>query len=150
MKNIIEKIKLFLIKAWGNLFGFLVSKADVAIKLTDIVKSVIDNPATEWAVAWTPNQFDDKLLVDAKKLLPKITAQLGIALNLVNSIDAEKDPEKVASLVFAFVSEKLPNEGKAIFYRELSGEVAKALSDGEFTTGEIIALVQLVYNKLIK
>jgi hypothetical protein len=150
MKSIINKIKVFLMNAWGNLFGFLVSKADVAIKLTDIVKSVIDNPATGYAVAWTPTRLDDKLLADAKLILPKITVQLGIAMNLVNAIDAEKDPEKMAGLVFAFVSEKLPNDGKAIFYRELSGKIALALSDGKFSTGEIIALVQLVYNKLIK
>jgi hypothetical protein len=43
----------------------------------------------------------------------------------------------------------LPEEGRAIFYRELSGKIAEALSDGIITTPEAIAIAQLVFKKVI-
>lgn len=149
MKKLFEKIKLALLGAFGKLLDFLVDHGKVAIKVTDIVKSVIENPAIEWAIALTPNKKDDELLKKAKEIVPQIAVKVGIAMNIVSFADAETDQTVAFSKVLEFVSNQLPEEGRAIFYRELSGAVAESLSDGNMSGGEAVAIVQLIFKKIL-
>jgi hypothetical protein len=100
-------------------------------------------------VALTPNKKDDVLLARAKVLVPKILVQIGMAMAIVQKAEAESDPEVAYSVVLSYISTKLPEDGKAIFYRELSGRIAQALSDGNISTAESIGLVQLIFKKLL-
>lgn len=149
MKKLFEKIKLALLGAFGKLLDFLVDHGKVAIKVTDIVKSVIENPAIEWAIALTPNKKDDELLKKAKEIVPQIAVKVGTAMNIVSIADSETDQTIAFAKVLEFVSNQLPEEGRAIFYRELSGAIAEALSDGNMSGGEAVAIVQLIFKKIL-
>jgi hypothetical protein len=149
MKKLFEKIKLALSKAFGAFLSILIKNADAAVKVVDIVKAVIENPAIDWVVALTPSEKDDELLRKAKQLTPKIMAQVAFYMGLISAIQAESDPEKAASIVFNLIADKIPNDGRGIFYRELSAEIGKALSDGEIENAEIGAIVQLVRKKIL-
>jgi hypothetical protein len=149
MKKLFEKIKLALSKAFGAFLGILIKNADAAVKVVDIVKTIIENPAIDWVVALTPTKKDDELLKKAKEITPKIMAQVAFYMGIVDAITLEQDPEKAASIVFNLISDKIPNEGRGIFYRELSAEIGKALSDGEIDNAEIGAIVQLVRKKIL-
>lgn len=149
MKKLFEKIKLALLGAFGKLLDFLVDHGKVAIKVTDIVKSVIENPAIEWAIALTPNKKDDELLKKAKEIVPQIAVKVGIAMNIVSIADSETDQNIAFAKVLEFVSNQLPEEGRAIFYRELSGAIAESLSDGNMSGGEAVAIVQLIFKKIL-
>jgi len=126
-----------------------VDRGQIAIKVTNIVKDFIENPAVDLVVALTPNKKDDVLLARAKVLVPKILVQIGMAMAIVQKAEAESDPEVAYSVVLSYISTKLPEDGKAIFYRELSGRVAQALSDGNMSVAESIGLVQLIFKKLL-
>lgn len=147
MKNLLKKIKDFLAKAWGNLFFFLIDKGEVAINVTNVIKDIINNPAIDWVVALTPTAADDRVLAKAKVWVPKVANQIGLAMGILKSAEDEKDAfEKVLNYV-----SQLPIEGKAIFLREFSGQLALALSDdGKISPAEMIGLVQLVYKGLVK
>ncbi len=130
MKKLINQIKEALSKVFGGFLEILVDRGQIAIKVTNIVKDFIENPAVDLVVALTPNKKDDVLLARAKVLVPKILVQIGMAMAIVQKAEAESDPEVAYSVVLSYISTKLPEDGKAIFYRELSGRVAQALSDG--------------------
>lgn len=149
MKKLFEKIKIALLGAFGKLLDFLVDHGKVAIKVTDIVKSVIENPLIDYAVALTPSKKDDEVLAKAKEIVPKIALKVGLAMNIVSIADAQDDETIAFSKVLEYVSNQLPDDGKAIFYRELSGAIAEALSDGNMSGGEAVAIVQLIFKKIL-
>ena len=149
MKKLINQIKEALSKVFGGFLEILVDRGQIAIKVTNIVKDFIENPAVDLVVALTPNKKDDVLLARAKVLVPKILVQIGMAMAIVQKAEAESDPEVAYSVVLSYISTKLPEDGKAIFYRELSGRVAQALSDGNMSVAESIGLVQLIFKKLL-
>jgi len=149
MKKLINQIKEALSKVFGGFLEILVDRGQIAIKVTNIVKDFIENPAVDLVVALTPNKKDDVLLARAKVLVPKILVQIGMAMAIVQKAEAESDPEVSYSVVLSYISTKLPEDGKAIFYRELSGRIAQALSDGNMSVAESIGLVQLIFKKLL-
>jgi hypothetical protein len=149
MKKLLEKIKNALLKAFGVLLDFLVKNGEVAIKVTNTVKEIINNPAIDWVVALTPTDVDDKVLAEAKKIVPALAVKVGLAMNIVTIAEAEEDEVIAFSTVLAFVSDQLSEDGKAIFYRELSGLIAESLSDGNISGGEAVAIVQLIFKKII-
>ena len=149
MKKLINTIKSTLSRVFGSFLTFLVDRGKVAVTVTDIVKSFIENPAVDLVVKLTPTKTDDLILMKAKKLIPKVSIQIGMAMAIISEAEASKSESEAFSKVLAYVSSKLPQEGKAIFYRELSGKVAEALSDGTVSTAEAVAIVQLIFKKVL-
>ena len=150
MKNLFQKIKNSLDKAFGSLLGVLINNSDAAIKVTNIAKSIINNPLLSAAVAFTVNKKDDELLAKAKILAPAIGVKLAIAIGIIKEVDESESIEIAYGKVLKLVSENLPEEGKAIYLRELSGAIGDALiDDGIISTGELIGIIQLRYKKII-
>jgi hypothetical protein len=149
MKKLINQIKLTLSRVFGSFLNFLVERGNVAVKVTDIVKSFIENPAVDLVVSLTPTKKDDLILMKAKKLIPKVSLQIGMAMAIISEAEAAENEAEAFSKVLAYVSSNLPEDGKAIFYRELSGRVAEALSDGTVSTAEAISIVQLIFKKVL-
>ena len=149
MKNLFSKIKSTLSKVFGSLLGFLVSRGQIAVKVTDIVKAIIENPLLSFAVELTPTKADDAILAKAKQIVPEIAIKIGLAMGIVNEVAVQTDPEKALAVILDQIRHVLPEEGKAIFYRELSGKIAEALSDGVITTAEGVAIAQLIFKKVL-
>jgi hypothetical protein len=149
MKKVIERIKLAISKVFGSILEFIIDNGDAAIKVTNIVKDVINNPLLDYTVALTPTKADDVLLIKAKQLVPVVSAKLALAIGIAKEAELSGDPLVVAGKVFEIIRESIPEEGRAIFYRELSGKIGAALSDGKITEGEIIGILQLKYHKII-
>jgi hypothetical protein len=88
-------------------------------------------------------------MVKAKKLVPALSVKLAFAMGIAKEAELSGDPLVIAGKVFDIIRESIPEEGRAIFYRELSGKIGVALADGKITSGEIIAILQLKYHKII-
>ena len=134
------------------MLNFILDRGEVAIKVTNIVKDIVNDPAVNWVAALTPTKADDALLAHGKRLAPEIAVKLAVAMSIADKGALEKDPLVVSGKIFELVRNVLPEEGKAIFYRELSGLVAEVLADGVVTKeerGKIIGLLQLKYHKVI-
>lgn len=149
MKRFISRIKGFLKQAWEAAFPVLIKYGEAAVAVTDIVKGVVDSPVTDLVVKLTPTQADDAVLAKAKLILPVVTYQLGLSLGIVKELNDGDSVEEVMAIILKHVGEQLPKEGKAIFYRELSGQVAYALADGNISKAEAVALTQLIFKKLL-
>ena len=148
----IEKIKGAITKVFGGLLNFILDRGEVAIKVTNIVKDVVNDSAINWVVALTPTKADDVLVAKAKRLVPEIAVKLAVAMSIADKGVLEKDPLVVSGKIFELVRNVLPEEGKSIFYRELSGLIAEVLADGVVTKderGKIVALLQLRYHKVL-
>ena len=149
MKKIFSSIKNALTKLWGNMLAFLVERGDVAVRITNIVKDVIEHPTISFAVAMTPTKKDDVLLAKAKLLVPKIALQVGLAMNMIKAVDAAENELQAASRVIDYARQYINEDGKGMFYREFGGKVAEYLADGELDAAEAVALVQLVFKKVM-
>jgi hypothetical protein len=147
MIQLYNKIKSALSKAFGSALTYLVDRGEVAIKVTNILKSVVQSPVTGFLVALTPTKSDDILLAKAKILVPSVAVNVALAMSIIKEADVVGDPDQVLALILDKIRLHLPEEGKAIFYRELSGKIAEALSDGRLSTAEPVGIVQLVFKK---
>ena len=110
---------------------------------------MIENPLVNWAVLLTPTKKDDALLAKAKVLIPQVGVKVAMAMGILNQVNESETTEQAFGKVLEYVSKSLPMEGRAIFYRELSGQLAEALSDGKVSTAEAVALVQLIFKKVL-
>jgi len=149
MKKLINQIKTTLSKAFGSFLTFLVDRGQVAVDATNIIKSIVENPALSFVVELTPTKTDDALLAKAKKLMPELALKVGLAMAIIREAEANEDKGIALAIILDKVRDHLPEDGKAIFYRELSGAIAEALSDGTVTTAEAVAIVQLVFKKVL-
>ena len=149
MKKLINQIKTTLSRVFGSFLTFLVDRGQVAVTATNILKSIIENPALSFVTELTPNKKDDALLAKAKKLIPNLSVKVALAMSIIKEADAQADKDIALSIILDKVRDHLPEDGKAIFYRELSGAIAEALSDGTVTTAEAVAIVQLVFKKVL-
>jgi hypothetical protein len=148
MEKIINKIKSALSKAFGSALTYLVDRGEVAIKVTNILKSVVQSPVTGFLVSLTPTKSDDILLAKAKILVPSVAVNVALAMSIIKEADlVAGDPDQALALILDRIRLHLPEEGKAIFYRELSGKIAEALSDGRLSSAEAVGIVQLVFKK---
>jgi translation initiation factor IF-2 len=145
MKKLINKIKTTLSRVFGDILGFLVTRGQVAVNATNIIKKLVENPALSFVVELTPTKKDDALLAKAKELIPGISIKVALAMAIIKEAEANEDRTIAMGIILDRVSNHLPNEGKAIFYREISGALAEYLSDGELTTAEAVAIAQLVF-----
>jgi hypothetical protein len=147
MEKIINKIKSALSKAFGSALTYLVDRGEVAIKVTNILKSVVQSPVTGFLVSLTPTKSDDILLAKAKILVPSVAVNVALAMSIIKEAEVVGDPDQALALILDKIRLHLPEEGKAIFYRELSGKIAEALSDGRLSSAEAVGIVQLVFKK---
>jgi hypothetical protein len=150
MKKYVRKIKVALLNFFGYILGFLIENGDTAIKVTNIVKEIVENPAVDWVVVMTPTPLDDLALLKAKSIAPKIAAQVALAMGVIREVNLAESPEEATGKVFELIRDLIPQEGRGIFYREFSAKVAEVLSDGKISTAESVALVQLLFKGIIK
>lgn len=140
MNELLQKIRNFFAKRWD----LILKHGETAIKVTDLIKSVIENPALDYVVLLTPIKGDDILLSKAKKIAPRLSLNLGLAMSIIKESEASEKPEIALGKVLGLLSKEVGKSLRPIFYRELSGAIAEALSDGKISGGEAIALVQLI------
>lgn len=149
MKKLIAFIQNTLAKLWGGVLQFVIERGETAVKVTNIIKSVVESQALSFIVLATPTKGDDVLLAKAKVLAPKIVLQVGLAMNIITEIDEAEDEIQAASRILEYVKTYIPEKGHGIFYREFTGELIEALADGQVSGPEAFALGQLVFKKIL-
>jgi hypothetical protein len=146
-----KKLKEFIVSLarniWAGTLSVLIKNSETAVKVTDIVKSIIENPALNFAIELTPTQKDDYLLARAKKLVPVIGMRVALAFNIAEVAKSTEDEFEKFTLIMDLVREQFNADGKGAFYREFSGMVLEALSDGKISLAESVGLVQFAFKK---
>lgn len=117
----------------------LTENAEKAVKIVQIVKTVIDSPAVDLVTALTP--FNDERIVSITR------EALSYTLNVLSVSRYENEQEQLKAI--SEILEKASPQFKKLFYRELAASLAYALNDGKITAWEAFTLTQTVY-RLIK
>lgn len=151
MKEFIKKM-LLKFKSW-----FISSEewakrvTTVAIKITNIVKTIVDSPVddvvAELLKKAIPGKADD-VVIDAalaglKTALPKIVSELTIVDGLLDGSTVEEKAAYVLGKI-KFSSDEQKNE----FAHNLCTKLVQFLSDGKLTFGEAAVLSEMVYQEL--
>lgn len=141
MKKVIKRIGQFFKKLFSDGFGFLRNNSEIAVKVVNIIKDIVESPLAPIVVDWTKTEVDDALLPVVKEKVNEVAIKIGIAHGILQ-VDADNSDalEKLIDYIRGF------NEDLRIdFWLRLSGEFNMALADGKITFAEAVALAQFVY-----
>lgn len=150
MNRLFEWIKFQLLKYLGKIHTLIIDRADVAIKITDIIKKVLFNPELNILVELTPSKTDDVIFAKGKLLSINVLQKLAIALKVVSITDT---PEEAAIKLMEWVR-GFDKGGQDMFIRELSAMILDAIhpdspNGKKLSMGELAAIVQLKYHKIL-
>lgn len=141
MKKLWRKIKLKVPVLFSKFKKTVENNIEPAIKVVNLVKDAVENPAANIIVAITPFNWDDEALKIAKMVLPKVL----IELNIVKSIIGKPTHEAVKAIVEE-IRQYTP-DARARFYEDLAVKVAYALADGKISGKELGELASFIYNE---
>jgi hypothetical protein len=141
MKKVWLKIQLFFANIFGKEFAFLKKNSGVAVKVTNILKDVVQSPLTSIVTSLIPGDVDNQIHKKLEAIIPRIAAEVALAHGIVQQAGAHH--EMLAGII-EHVRKMLP-EGRVGFWLEFSGRVNYALADGEISFAEAVALAQAVY-----
>lgn len=142
MKNLLQKIVEFIKGKFQNLFEIFRQNSEVAVKVTNTLKDIVESPITDYATDLIPGDLDDKIHEKLKVIVPIVAQKMAIAHGILSINDTNTD-------AIGAIIEHLKNEInvglKVSFWIMFAGELNIALSDGKITLSEAVALSQMVY-----
>lgn len=141
MKNLFEKIGLFLKKLTGKSFTALRDKAHISVIVTEKLKTFVESKAAVTAVNLIPGHLDNVTLELLKKVLPVVSKKLAVVFGALR--DNPKNSDAVAAIIEKL--RELEPGLRGSFYLAFSAELNAALADGEISLAEAAALAQMLY-----
>lgn len=142
MKDLIQKIIDFVKGRFQNLFEIFRLNSEVAVKVTNTLKSIVESPITDYATDLIPGDLDDKIHEKLKVIIPIVAQKMAIAHGILSVND--RDTDAVSAIIEHLKNEVNPGL-KISFWIMFAGELNIALSDGKITLSEAVALSQIIY-----
>lgn len=144
MRKVFLKIKEFIQYYFlGKSFEFFKANSGIAVKVVNQIKSIVEHPLTDIAIDLIPSDLDKAIHNRLKAVLPTVALKLALAHQILQNTD--KPSVAIESLI-AYLK-TLNKEARIGFWILFAGELNIALSDGELTLSEGIALTQMVYTE---
>jgi hypothetical protein len=144
MKKFLDKIWRSLNDLFQTTFDFLIKNSIVAVRITDVLKNVVEHQLAEFVVTVIPGEIDDKILHILKKVVPEISHKLAVIHGLLQEGDSKSDSiDRIITYL-----QSLNPDARVSFWIMFSGELNLALSDGKINLAEAVALAQLSFNEL--
>jgi len=143
MNKLLKGLISFIGNLLGSIFKFLKPKAEQVVILVNAVKLIVNNPALDLLTALTQTGADDALLLKAREWINVASFNLTVVQGLASAETTED-----ATKVFVDFLKTLPATQRGMYWREFSGWLLIAASDGKLTAeelGEAIAMVQAIY-----
>jgi hypothetical protein len=142
MKKLFQKISVLWSKLTGKAKRLIKEHIDPAIKVVEILKDAVNNPALNLIVSLTPFNWDDEAFKIAKLILPKALLEMKIVKDISSSDSVPLSIQKIIEEV-----RKFTNSSQVQFYEDLAAKLAVMLSDGKLSLDEAAELVKLVYEE---
>lgn len=145
---------MFLSKLWQSLKA-LVSrqykllkkfgeKAQAAIIIVNLLKEAVESPVADIFVNLIPGDVDQAILSKARAILPEILKDMALAQKIIQQANSNSD---VLNSVIEYLRNNFVNsDARKGFWADLAGQLTVALSDGELSWGEAVALAQTIYH----
>lgn len=144
MKKLLLNIKNLWNKLTGNLLEFLKTKAEVAKKIVDLVKQVVDNPSLDVLASMTESNFDNNILDKARKALA-IAAEKLQTTDII--LKAGSSNHEIINALVEYIRKQNKNV-RAAFYISLAGLINEYLADGKIDFTEGTTLAGIIYKEL--
>lgn len=144
MKKLFQKISTLWQKLTGKAKKVIKDHIEPAIKVVEILKDAVNNPALNLVVSLTPFNWDDEAFKIAKSVLPKALLEMRILKEVTvgsNTAIIQKIVEEIR---------KFTNSNQAKFYEDLTVKLSVMLSDGKLSIDEAAELVKFVYEEKYK
>ena len=142
MKKILKAIGDW-IRSKFKLTDFIEQHAEQAIKVVDLLKTIVNSKVFDIAVLYTKNAADDKALVIARQALIEASRML---LIINGNFRQEMTNEQVILRLVEILRGEFP-QAQATFYVQLAGMITQALSDGKISLAEAITISQYIYSQ---
>ncbi|MDR7130670.1 hypothetical protein J2X69_003027 [Algoriphagus sp. 4150] len=127
---------------FGKPFQFFQENSEIAIKVVNHIKSIVESDAVGFGVNLTATNIDNLIVEKLKSILPVVSEKMLVLHAIVN---ADSGNDSIAILIDHLKS--ITKGQRESFWIMLAGELNVALADGEISRAEGIALTQLFYSK---
>jgi hypothetical protein len=144
MKNLFKKIVVWVKSILGNLLDHFRKSAEVAVLVTDKLKSIIESDLVDIAVDLIPSEIDNIIVDRLRSILPVVIAKVSLAAKVGE--DSNSNAELIAKLIDHLKS--LNPESRKAFWVLFSAELNIALSDGQLSFSEGVILTQMIYKEI--
>lgn len=142
--GIVKKVGRF----FGNLFRttgeFLRKNSEVAVKATQVLKSIVESPVVDVIVTLTPTGLDNAIAAKLRKVMPEVVTKMALAHNI---IEKSTVPSVAIARIVDYLKILKP-EARTAFWLQFSAELNHALADGKITFAEAVILAQMAYKEL--
>ena len=138
-----KKIMAWFSKVFSSTIAFIKPKAEIAVKVVNVIKEIVESPIVGAIVNYTKTGVDDKILARVKEILNVIAPKLIVAQILQEN---KTNSEIILDLIDYLKSQN--SKIRTSVYVMLAAELTKALADGKITTGEAISISQIVYEEI--
>lgn len=144
LKNAWTKLKSFVVKV----DDFVEKNAIVAVNFTNALKAVVNSPAMDLVVEFTPTNVDNIMLPKVREVVGQVATEMGIAYQLFSDVQGQTltYEQKIAKVV-EYLKSILPG-ARVGFIVDFCGRLTMNLSDGKLSLAEAIARSQDIYNEL--
>jgi hypothetical protein len=142
MKDLLQKIIEFIKSKFQNIFEIFRLNSEVAVKVTNTLKSIVESPIVDFVTDLIPGDLDDKIHEKLKVVIPIVAQKIAITHGILSINDRNTDA--ISAIIEHLKNEVNPGL-KISFWIMFAGELNIALSDGKITLSEAIALSQIIY-----
>lgn len=146
MKKILSQISDWLKKKFKQGFDAAKKHSHVAVKVTDELRKVVASPVADLLTALIPGDLDNEIKYKLRQELPKIAAKVAIAHNILQATD---DPTTALVKIREYIA-SLGLDAQRAWWVDFSAHVMEALSDGELSWPELVAITQKAYDEIHK
>lgn len=143
--RLLRRLELFFITVFAKEFELLKKNSEVAVKITNSLKSIVESPILDVATYLIPGDLDDKILVKARSVVPRIAMEMAIAHGIIQQATTN---QQVYAAIVEHIRKVHNPEGRVGFWLEFSARLNQALADGKIEFGEAASLAQIVYLEL--
>lgn len=142
--TIFQKIGKFFNKIFRRSHEIIESAVEPAMKVIDLLRIVINNPAVDFLTALTKTDLDDRIVEGVRRWLPEVAEAWGLVVDARNKTIGE------ILIVLMNYLNGLPEVTKNRLYREFAAQLAELMADGKLSYADAIVLVQLYFNEKYK
>lgn len=148
MKKFFKKLIDYVKGKYIDLFDVFRKNSEVAVKVTETLKKIVESPVTDVITDLIPGDIDDKIHEKLKVYVPVVAKKIAIAHGILQ--ESENNSDAVSAIIEYLKSPEVNVGVRASFWIMFSGELNKALSDDKITLSEAVALAQIIYTELNK
>lgn len=143
IKALIAKVEKWIKDTLEKGDAFIRKHGEIAVKVTQALKSAVESNIVKTAVELTPTDLDDRALLVAQQVIPKVAFHVALGMGLVKETNS---PEEAVKALQEYLQGILPY-GRAKFWADFAAEALVYLQDGKISWKEGNKLTQMYYDE---